>query len=60
MILVIDNYDSFTYNIIQYCLEINNSLKLDNSLELDNNLKYEKTLKVIRNDALTIKEIKKN
>jgi len=41
MVLMIDNYDSFTYNIVQYCLELGANLK------------------VIRNDELTIKEIKK-
>lgn len=41
MILMIDNYDSFTYNIVQYCLELGADLK------------------VIRNDELTIEEIKK-
>ena len=40
MILMIDNYDSFTYNIVQYCLELGADLK------------------VIRNDELTIDEIK--
>ncbi len=40
MILMIDNYDSFTYNIVQYCLELGANLK------------------VIRNDELSIKEIK--
>jgi len=41
MILVIDNYDSFTYNLVQYLGE----LKAD--------------LKVLRNDAITLDEIKK-
>ena len=41
MVLMIDNYDSFTYNIVQYCLELGANLK------------------VIRNDELSIKEIKK-
>jgi anthranilate synthase component 2 len=41
MILMIDNYDSFTYNIVQYCLELGANLK------------------VIRNDELSIDEIKK-
>jgi len=40
MILMIDNYDSFTYNIVQYCLELGADLK------------------VIRNDELTVQEIK--
>ncbi len=40
MILMIDNYDSFTYNIVQYCLELGADLK------------------VIRNDELTIEQIK--
>lgn len=40
MILMIDNYDSFTYNIVQYCLELGADLK------------------VIRNDELSLEEIK--
>ena len=40
MVLMIDNYDSFTYNIVQYCLELGADLK------------------VIRNDEMTIEEIK--
>ena len=40
MILMIDNYDSFTYNIVQYCLELGADLK------------------VIRNDEMSVKEIK--
>ena len=40
MVLMIDNYDSFTYNIVQYCLELGADLK------------------VIRNDELSIEEIK--
>ena len=41
MILMIDNYDSFTYNIVQYCQELGANLK------------------IIRNDELSIDEIKK-
>ena len=37
---MIDNYDSFTYNVVQYCLELGADLK------------------VIRNDELTVEEIK--
>ena len=40
MILMIDNYDSFTYNIVQYCLELGADLQ------------------IIRNDKITIEEIK--
>jgi len=40
MVLMIDNYDSFTYNIVQYCRELGADLK------------------IIRNDELTIEEIK--
>ncbi len=40
MILMIDNYDSFTYNIVQYCLELGADLK------------------IIRNDEMSIEEIK--
>ncbi len=40
MILMIDNYDSFTYNVVQYCLELGADLN------------------VIRNDELTVEEIK--
>ena len=40
MILMIDNYDSFTYNVVQYCLELGANLK------------------VIRNDELSVEEIK--
>lgn len=41
MILMIDNYDSFTYNIVQYCRELGADLK------------------VIRNDEMSVDEIKK-
>ncbi|MDD2399405.1 MAG: aminodeoxychorismate/anthranilate synthase component II [Sulfurovum sp.] len=40
MVLMIDNYDSFTYNIVQYCRELGADLK------------------VIRNDELSVEEIK--
>lgn len=41
MILMIDNYDSFTYNIVQYCLELGAHLKIIRNDEL--------TLKEIEN-----------
>lgn len=41
MILIIDNYDSFTYNLVQFCGSITEDIK------------------VVRNDAITIDEIKK-
>lgn len=34
MILMIDNYDSFTYNIVQYCLELGADLKVIKNDEL--------------------------
>jgi anthranilate synthase component 2 len=34
MILMIDNYDSFTYNIVQYCLELGANLKVIRNNEL--------------------------
>jgi len=40
MVLMIDNYDSFTYNVVQYCRELGADLK------------------VIRNDELSVEEIK--
>jgi anthranilate synthase/aminodeoxychorismate synthase-like glutamine amidotransferase len=41
MILMIDNYDSFTYNLVQYLGELGQKLK------------------VVRNDALTVEDVKK-
>ena len=35
MILMIDNYDSFTYNIVQYCLELGADLKVIRNDEMD-------------------------
>jgi len=34
MILMIDNYDSFTYNIVQYCLQLGAKLKIIRNDEL--------------------------
>lgn len=41
MVLMIDNYDSFTYNVVQYCRELGADLK------------------VVRNDQVTVDDIKK-
>jgi para-aminobenzoate synthetase component 2 len=46
MLLVLDNYDSFTFNLVQYLGE----LAADHPLARD--------LKVVRNDALTLAEIR--
>jgi anthranilate synthase/aminodeoxychorismate synthase-like glutamine amidotransferase len=48
MILVIDNYDSFTYNLVQYIGELTLQHK---------EINY--PIKVYRNDEITIKQIKK-
>lgn len=45
-VLIIDNYDSFTYNLYQYIGEI--LINTGNKFTLD----------VVRNDAITLKEIK--
>ncbi len=48
MILMIDNYDSFTYNIVQYCLELGANLKVirndEMSVEEIENLNPEKII----------------
>lgn len=35
MILMIDNYDSFTYNVVQYCLELGADLKVIRNDKID-------------------------
>lgn len=45
MILVIDNYDSFTYNLVQYLGELGQTLNVAREIE------------VFRNDQITIEEI---
>jgi anthranilate synthase/aminodeoxychorismate synthase-like glutamine amidotransferase len=47
MILVIDNYDSFTYNLVQYLGELGAGLPVARDIE------------VARNDRITIEEIEK-
>ncbi len=37
MILMIDNYDSFTYNVVQYCLELGAELKVVRNDEISIN-----------------------
>ncbi len=46
MILVIDNYDSFTYNLVQYLGELGHTLAVAREIE------------VVRNDQITLAEIK--
>ncbi len=46
MILVIDNYDSFTYNLVQYLGELGQTLSVAREIE------------VFRNDQITLEEIK--
>jgi anthranilate synthase component 2 len=45
MILVIDNYDSFTYNLVQYLGELGHDLPVAEALQ------------VFRNDQITVEEI---
>ena len=47
MILVIDNYDSFTYNLVQYLGELGQTLPIASEIE------------VFRNDQITLEEIAK-
>jgi anthranilate synthase component II len=47
MILVIDNYDSFTYNLVQYLGELGAELPVATDIQ------------VVRNDRITIAEIRK-
>lgn len=46
MILVIDNYDSFTYNLVQYLGELGQTISVAEDIE------------VFRNDQITLEEIK--
>ena len=46
MILVIDNYDSFTYNLVQYLGELGKTISVAKDIE------------VYRNDQITLEEIK--
>jgi anthranilate synthase component II len=48
MIVVIDNYDSFTYNLVQYFGELMQNMGLD----------AENNLRVFRNDKITIDELR--
>lgn len=47
MLLIIDNYDSFTYNLVQYVGEILLGQKMD----------PDQHIKVVRNDQLTVADI---
>ncbi|GCL43636.1 aminodeoxychorismate/anthranilate synthase component II [Anabaena sp. FACHB-1250] len=46
MILVIDNYDSFTYNLVQYFGELATDFSVANDIQ------------IVRNDKMTVDEIK--
>jgi anthranilate synthase component 2 len=45
MILIIDNYDSFTYNLVQYLGELGATLRVASDL------------RVFRNDEITVEQI---
>ena len=50
MILMIDNYDSFTYNLVQYLEELQEKLSLEDAIG---------DVKVVRNDQFTLDDIRK-
>ena len=50
MLLVIDNYDSFTYNLVQYCEELYVSLGISVHPHAE--------VKVVRNDQFTLDDIR--
>jgi anthranilate synthase component 2 len=50
MLLVIDNYDSFTYNLVQYLEEL--------SLRLGFATRQKAYVKVVRNDQITLADVK--
>ena len=56
MILLIDNYDSFTYNIVQYCLELGADLKVirNDELSLDEIIALNPSKIIISNKKVKI------
>jgi len=59
MILLVDNYDSFVYNLYQFIGEALANIKGYDLKSQEDLYKIKNQIKVIRNDDMTIEEIKK-
>lgn len=54
-IAVIDNYDSFVYNLVHYLRELTSEFSLDSSVSKENQAQ----ITVFRNDEVTLEELEK-